>query len=127
MRRFANFILPALCALCTLIACALFVGLVYAIAQRGFPALSWTFLTEQIRQVGAQGGIFFNLVGTLILISTALLLSAPIATGLALTHSVYLRRSSAKSRLGLFLYTLNGIPSIVIGIFGFVVFVKYLD
>lgn len=126
MRRAFNFILPALCGLCTLLACALFLGLVFVIAQRGLPALSWRFITEQIRQVGAEGGIFYNLVGTLILITAALLVSAPIATALALTHAVYLRGAAAKSRLGLFLYTLNGIPSIVFGIFGFIVFVNYL-
>ncbi len=125
MRRVSNFLFPALCGLCTLLACAVFLGLVFVIAQRGLPALSWTFITEQIRQVGAEGGIFYNLVGTLILITAALLVSAPIAVGLALTHTVYLRNATAKSRLGLFLYTLNGIPSIVFGIFGFIVFVNY--
>ncbi len=125
MRRVSNFLFPALCGLCTLLACAVFLGLVFVIAQRGLPAMSWTFITEQIRQVGAEGGIFYNLVGTLILITAALLVSAPIAVGLALTHAVYLRNAAAKSRLGLFLYTLNGIPSIVFGIFGFIVFVNY--
>ncbi len=126
MRRASNIIFPALCGACALLACALLFGLVFVIAQRGVPALSWTFFTDQIRQVGSAGGIFYNLVGTLILIAAALVICAPIATGLALTQAVYLRSSTAKSRLGLFLYTLNGIPSIVFGIFGFIVFVKYL-
>lgn len=125
MRRVSNFLFPALCGLFTLLACTVFFGLVFVIAQRGLPALSWTFITEQIRQVGAEGGIFYNLVGTVILITAALLVSAPIAVGLALTHAVYLRNAAAKSRLGLFLYTLNGIPSIVFGIFGLIVFVNY--
>lgn len=126
MRRAFNRIFPALCGCCAALACAVLIGLVFVIAQRGIPALSWEFFTEQIRQVGASGGIFYNLIGTLILISAALLISAPLATSFALTHAVYLRSAPAKSRLGLFLYTLNGIPSIVFGIFGFVVFVKYL-
>lgn len=126
MRRASNVLFPALCGFCAVLACALLFGLVFVIAQRGLPALSWTFFTEQIRQVGSAGGIFYNLIGTLILISAALLICAPIATGLALTHAVYLRNDGARSRLGLFLYTLNGIPSIVFGIFGFIVFVKFL-
>ena len=126
MRRACNILFPALCGLCAVLACALLLGLVFVIAQRGLPALSWTFFTEQIRQVGSAGGIFYNLIGTLILISAALGICAPIATGLALTQAVYLRNNAAKSRLRLFFYTLNGIPSIVFGIFGFVVFVKFL-
>ncbi len=126
MRRASNILFPALCGLCAWLACALLFGLVFVIAQRGVPALSWTFFTEQIRQVGSAGGIFYNLIGTLILIAAALAICAPIATGLALTHAVYLTSERTKSRLGLFLYTLNGIPSIVFGIFGFIVFVKFL-
>ncbi len=125
MRRVTDRIFPALCGLCALLACGIFLGLVFVIAQRGLPAISWTFITDQIRQVGAQGGIAYNLLGTLILLVTALIVSAPIATGLALVHSVFLRGHWAQRRLGLFLYTLNGIPSIVFGIFGFVVFVKF--
>lgn len=125
MRQVCNRIFPALCALCAFLACAILLGLVFVIAQRGLPAMSWSFVTEQIRQVGAQGGIFYNLVGTLILIATALVICAPVATGLALVHSVFLRKNWLRRRLGLFLYTLNGIPSIVFGIFGFVVFVKF--
>jgi phosphate transport system permease protein len=126
MRRASNIIFPAVCAACALLACGLLLGVIFVIAQRGLPALSWTFFTEQIRQVGSAGGIFYNLIGTVILITTAGLICAPIATGLALTQAVYLRSPSARGRLGLFLYTLNGIPSIVLGIFGFIVFVKFL-
>ncbi len=126
MRRASNRIFPALCGLCALTACAVLLGLIFVIAQRGLPALSWSFFTEQIRQVGAQGGIFYNLVGTLILLAAALAISAPLATGLALVHSVFVQEQRAQRRLGLFLYTLNGIPSIVFGIFGFIVFVKFL-
>ncbi len=126
MRRASDRLFAALCGSCAVIACAVLLGLVFVIAQRGLPAMSWRFLTEQIRQVGAQGGIFYNLIGTLILLTAALIITAPIATGLALVHAVYLRRESAQRRLGLFLYTLNGIPSIVFGIFGFIVFVKFL-
>ncbi|MFN2477493.1 MAG: PstA family ABC transporter permease [Chthoniobacterales bacterium] len=126
MRRVSNIFFPVICGFCAAAACALLAGLFFVIAQRGIPAISWSFFTEQIRQVGAAGGIFYNLIGTLVLITAALLISAPIATGLALTHAVYLRNATSKSRLGLFLYTLNGIPSIVFGIFGFIAFVKYL-
>ncbi len=126
MRRAFNLLFQMLCGVCALAACATLLGLVFVIAQRGWPALNWSFFTEQIRQVGSQGGIFYNLIGTLILLGAALLISAPTATGLALVHSVFVRDERTRRRLGLFLYTLNGIPSIVFGIFGFVVFVKFL-
>ncbi len=86
--------------------------------------MTWQFLTEQILLVGAAGGIFYNAVGTLILIATACLVSAPLATGMALMHSVYLVDGRWRRMLGLMLSVLNGVPSILFGIFGMIVFVQ---
>lgn len=125
MRKTLDRLLAFVCGASALFVCALLLGLVAVIWQRGSPALSWHFLTEQIRQVGAQGGIFYNLVGTTILIVSAIAICAPIAVGLALVERIFLRSAPARRALTIFLYTLNGLPSIVFGIFGFVVFVKW--
>ncbi len=126
MRKAADRLLALICGASALFVCALLLGLIFVIWQRGAPAMSWRFLTEQIRQVGADGGIFYNLVGTVILIVTALFVCAPIAVGFALLERVFLRSAGARRGLTLFLYLLNGLPSIVFGIFGFLVFVKWL-
>jgi len=125
MRRLTNTLVPVALAACAFVACGVVLLLVGAIVFRGFPALNWRFFTEQIRLVGAEGGIFYNLVGTAILITTALLVAAPIALGVALVHSVYLRREVTRRRLMLALYVLNGVPSILFGILGLIVFVKF--
>jgi phosphate transport system permease protein len=126
VRKFTNVLVPLLAGLCALAATAVLVGMIAAIAARGLPAIRWSFFTEQIRLVGAEGGIVYNLLGTVILMATALLLAAPVATGIALLHRVYLRPGRWKRRLTLALYVLNGIPSILFGIFGLIVFVKLL-
>jgi len=99
---------------------------VVAVAGRGWPAISWGFFTEQIRLVGAAGGIFFNLVGTGILLATALVVCTPLALAVALTHEVYLRGSRHRGKLTLLVYLMNGIPSILHGIIGLIVFVHWL-
>jgi len=101
------------------------VGLVAVIAQRGAPALSWSFFTEQIRLVGAAGGILWNLIGTMILLGAAFAICAPLAIGLALVEHVWLRNARARRALRTLLYTLNGLPSILFGLFGFIVFVQW--
>ena len=126
MRKVINLGFQLASVLCAMIACGILACIVGAIVVRGWPSVSWQFLTEQIRLVGADGGIFYNLIGTLILISTALFLSTPLALGLALVHGAYLRSEAGRQRLMLFLYLLNGVPSLLFGLFGFVVFVKYL-
>ena len=125
MRRALDVALVGAVALCALVAVGILVGLVFVIAQRGGPAISWSFLTEQIRLVGAAGGIFWNLVGTMILLATAFMVCAPLAIGLALLERVWLRQPGASRALRTVLYTINGVPSIVFGLFGFIVFVQW--
>lgn len=125
-RRWLDWVVPVAAGACALTACGVLALIVGAILFRGLPAVSWQFLTEQIRLVGASGGIFFNLVGTLILIAAAAAVSTPVAVGVALTHEVYLPPGRARRALGLVLYVLNGVPSILFGIFGLIVFVKFL-
>lgn len=125
MRRTLDRLFVLGTGLCAALAVGVIALIVTAIVQRGGSAVSWHFLTEQIRLVGAAGGVFYNIVGTLILLATALLVSAPIATGLALVHGVYLKNERAKERLWLLLSVLNGVPSILFGLFGLIVFVKF--
>jgi phosphate transport system permease protein len=125
MRRTKDIFFAVAVAICALVALAVLGGLVFVIAKRGWPALSISFFTEQIRLVGASGGILWNLVGTVILLITAFVACAPFAIALALLERVWLRSPRARRLLRLSLYTMNGLPSIVFGIFGFIVFVQW--
>ncbi|HWN96644.1 MAG TPA: phosphate ABC transporter permease, partial [Methylomirabilota bacterium] len=64
MRKFRNHAFKFATGACALLACGVLVMIALAITARGLPAISWQFFTEQIRLVGAAGGIFYNLVGT---------------------------------------------------------------
>jgi len=125
-RHLFDLVFRILAGLCALLACGVLATIVGAILVKGFPAVSWQFLTEQIRLVGAEGGIFYNIVGTLILLGTALVVSAPLAIGTALVVGFYLRDARWGRRFQLLLYVLNGVPSLLFGLFGFIVFVKFL-
>ena len=125
MRRFSDLLVAAITGACATIAVGILVGLVFVVAKRGAPALSWSFFTEQIRLVGAAGGIFWNLIGTVILLAAAFILCAPMAIGLALVERVWLRGDTARRAMRTVLYTLNGLPSILFGLFGFIVFVQW--
>ncbi len=126
MRKFIDLAVPLVCGFCAAATCSVLLLIAAAILFRGVPAITWNFLTEQIRLVGAAGGIFYNLVGTLILITTALCLAGPMAMALSLFHSIYLKAHPLRGYVTLFLYTLNGVPSILFGIFGMIVLVNFL-
>jgi phosphate transport system permease protein len=125
MRRAVDRLLTLAVGICAALAVGVIALIIFAIAWRGGSALSWNFLTEQIRLVGAAGGVFYNIVGTLILGTTALIVSVPIATGLGLLHGVYLRSAPMRDRLWLVLSVLSGVPSILFGLFGLILFVKF--
>src|SRR5262245_42816914 len=106
MRRSLDVLFVAGLALCTLICVAILLGLVGVVAHRGVPALSWSFFTEQIRLVGAAGGILWNLIGTTILLVSAFLICAPFAIALALVERVWLATERSRRAIRTMLYTL---------------------
>ncbi len=124
MRRQVNHLFTLLTGICAVLSVSVIVTIIVAIVWRGGSAVSWGFLTDQIRHAGADGGIFYNIVGSVILLVTALFVSAPIATGLALVHGVYLKSERTKERLWMLLSILNGVPPILFGLLGLIIFVK---
>jgi len=123
-RNLIHQVFRALTGLCAAACCLVLLGIVWFLASRGASALSWDFLAQQMNEAGASGGILYNILGTLILIVTALLVAWPIALGLALLHGVYLRGHPWQRHVSLLLYIYNGVPSILFGIFGLIVFVN---
>lgn len=112
--------------LCAAIALLVLSGLLLFIAVKGGAALSIEFLTERMRAFGAGGGIAEQIAGSLLLVLVAAVLSFPLALGIALFMSEFLRRSVWQKLTGLLIYGLNAVPSIVFGLFGLIFFVHGL-
>lgn len=113
-------------AACGAAACAILLGIAGSILWRGLDVLDWRFLTREAAGAGASGGVFQEIAGTLILIVTALAVSAPLAMGVALVQAVYLTRPPARRRLLVALYAANAVPSVLFGIAGLIVFTRFL-
>lgn len=126
MRRWLDRGFTLLAALCGAGSCALLLGIAGAILWRGIGVLDWGFLTRESAGAGASGGVFLEIVGTLILTATAFLFSAPLATGIALVQTFYLTRPRDRRWLLAGLYTANAVPSILFGMAGLVVFTRFL-
>lgn len=109
----------ALTALCVLVV------LGTEILRRAWPVLEPSFLLRESAEAGASGGVFYQLLGTALLMLTALVLCLPLAVGLALTRSVY-ASGRWRRRLSVLLLAANGVPSVLFGIAGFLVFSRYL-
>jgi phosphate transport system permease protein len=113
-------------AACAAVACFTLIGLVTVILVRALPVLSLDLLTQQMAEAGAAGGILYEILGTLILMVSALAVSSILAVALALAKSVYVKNPRLRRLIMLGLYTVNGLPSIVIGIAGMIFFMGVL-
>jgi len=100
--------------------------IVIFILRKGLPMLSLEFLTSNPEDMGRAGGIFSTIVGTLALTLMAVLIAAPLGVGTAvfLTEYTWEGRLTRIIRFGA--ECLAGIPSILFGLFGFILFVTKL-
>lgn len=110
----------------TLIVLAILAIILGDIIINGLPALSWDFLTQSPSNMGRSGGIFPAIVGTLYLVTGAILIALPIGIGAAIYLVEYTRENRITQLIRTGVDLLNGTPSIVFGLFGLAFIVLYL-
>ena len=118
-RKFVSGLVVFLCGLAVAVALVpLFFVFAYVL-QKGFSSLNWDFFTKMPKPVGESGGGMANaMLGTLYLIAIASVLAIPVGV----IAGVYLSEYGKKPFGSLVRFTadvLNGVPSIVIGIFAY--------
>ncbi len=105
------------------------VGLIVVIIiQKGLPAINWQFISDMPRQGMRSGGILPAIVGTLYLVTGAIVFALPIGLLAAIYLSEYSKDNILNRLIKLSIVNLAGVPSVVYGLFGlalFVVFFKF--
>lgn len=95
------------------------------IIYNGYSAISVEFLTEMPRMRMTQGGIYPAIVGTVLLIVGSMAVALP----LGIMAAVYLNEYAGETRstwlIEMAINNLAGTPSVVFGLFGLALFVKY--
>ena len=116
-RRIVSHIVVTLCALSVLIALVPLAFILFFVVTRGIAALNWDFFTQLPKPVGEPGGGMANaIVGTLMLSGLGAIFAIPIGIMSGVYMSEYAgSRFAAAVRFAA--DTLNGVPSIVIGVF----------
>ena len=93
--------------------------------HRAGPALSFTFLFSFPEKGMTAGGIFPALLGTMLLVLTALLFSVPLGVAAAIYLSEYAPDNWLTRLINLAIINLAGVPSIVHALFGVGAFVLF--
>ena len=123
-RRFLSRLVELACVAAVVVALVPLGLVLYFVLANGLPAMSWAFFTHMPAPVGEKGGGMANaIVGTFIQLGLAGLLAIPVGIVTAVYLSEY-----PKSRLSLAARfsadILNGVPSIVVGIFAYAIAVR---
>ena len=100
--------------------------IVFDIVIKGIPTLNIEFITGFPRQSGSEGGILPAIVGTVYLVSGAIIVSLPLGMASAIYLSEYAKQGRFTRTIRLAIVTLAGVPSIVFGLFGLGLFVIFL-
>ncbi len=98
----------------------LFVGIVGVIFFQGFGALNldlfnWQYNVENLSLLPA-------LINSLILVCLSLMLALPLGVACGIYLAEFARKSWIIATMEIFISTLSGVPSIVFGLFGYLVF-----
>ena len=109
------------------ITAALTLFLLGYVLMKGLPNISWELLSTKPSYLRGTVGILPDILNTLYIILTTLLIVLPLGVGAA----IYLTEYAVNRRLvGMIEYaaeTLSGIPSIIYGLFGSLFFCQFMD
>lgn len=99
-------------------------GILFDIFSNGVGVLSFAFLVEAPRQGMTEGGIFPAILGTFLVSVITVVFAVPLGMFAAIYLHEYARPGRLTRLIRLAIRNLSGVPSIVYGLFGVVIFVQ---
>ena len=121
--QFFGFFLLRACLYLVLAVLLLFL---YDIGKKGGGAISWEFLSQAPRRGMTEGGIFPAVFGTFLVTLLTAILAVPLGMCSAIYLNEYARQGRLTRLIRLSIRNLSGVPSIVYGLFGVILFVNIL-
>ena len=104
-----------------------FLGIIIVdIFAKGVGILSWEFLTQSPRNGMTAGGIFPAILGTFLVSLITVIFAVPMGMFAAVYLNEYARPGLTTRLIRLAIRNLSGVPSIVYGLFGVVLFVQMM-
>lgn len=117
----------ALGMLFTLFGVSILVVLIYNILRVGFTRISWDFITSLPSRKPEEAGIYTAIIGTLDLMLLTVIFAIPIGVGAGIYLEEYSKKSKLSSLLEINISNLAGVPSIIYGLLGLGIFVRYFN
>lgn len=101
-------------------------GFLLPILIEGLPVIDWQFLTSRSSAFRAGGGVGAQLFNTLYITGLSLLFSFPVGVAAGIYMAEYAKPGRLTDLIRLSVEALASVPSIVLGLFGMILFVNYM-
>lgn len=111
---------------CVYLVLAILLLFVYDIGSKGAGTISWEFLSQAPRRGMTEGGIFPAIVGTFLVTIVTAILAVPLGMFAAIYLNEYAKQTRLTRIIRLSIRNLSGVPSIVYGLFGVILFVNIM-
>lgn len=126
-RKMTDLILQTFMLLAVGLICLLLLGVIGYILFRGLPHISWELVSTKPSLLRGTTGILPNILNTVYIIAITLVLVLPLGVGAAIYLNEYAKNKNLVKMMELATETLAGIPSIIYGLVGMLVFVQFLS
>jgi phosphate transport system permease protein len=123
MFEFLGFFSLRICLYLVLTVLLLFL---YDIGSKGAGTINWEFLSQAPKRGMTEGGIFPAIIGTLLVTIVTAILAVPLGMFAAIYLNEYAKQTRLTRIIRLSIRNLSGVPSIVYGLFGVILFVNIL-
>lgn len=126
-RKFYSVITKTLMAVSAALIIAAFIGIAGYILYRGVTHISWEFLSTKPSLLKGTNGILPNILNTVYIVIMTLLVVLPLGVGSAVYLNEYAKNKKAVGMIELATETLAGIPSIIYGLVGMLIFCRFFS
>ncbi|MFZ5817738.1 MAG: phosphate ABC transporter permease PstA [Bacillota bacterium] len=123
-QRLGDRIATAVLWIAGLLILAILAAFLIRILGQGLPVLDWKFLTTKSRAMAPGGGIGPQLFNTFYITGLSLLFSVPVGIGAGIYMAEYAKPGRLTDLIRLSTEALASVPSIVLGLFGMILFVN---
>ena len=126
-RKAYNILLRALMGLAAGLTAALALFLIAYVLVKGLPHVTWELLSTKPSILADRIGILPDILNTVYLLLTALVIVLPLGVGAAIYLTEYASNRRLVSLIEYAAETLSGIPSIIYGLVGMLFFCQFLN
>lgn len=121
-RNYYQHMMKGLMLLCTVLTAGLVVFLLVYVLFHGLPNITWELVSTKPSYLSGSIGILPDILNTLYIVLASLLIVLPIGVGAAIYLTEYAGNQKLVSVIEYAAETLSGIPSIIYGLVGMLIF-----